>query len=338
MSAPVADADPLRATEAWFLRNGLPYFVPSERAAARAALHPRRTLPLVVLVGLLAAGAGWALAWVSDDLAFAPATLVSIGAVAAAFYGLTALRARPLLGWALARTMSSLRMLLPMVTRALPLLLLFVTFLFINAEVWEVAASWNGGVLWLTVLLFALMGAGFLLGRLPEEVDRTDDSVDDKLLLAACAGTPLEDAARELVADPDSDPAAYATITGFERWNLILVLMIVQAVQVLLLVLSVFVFLMLFGSLAMTDEVVLGWAQQKAGDVAQLPGLPNTSLPLLKVATFLSAFSGLYFTVSALTDETYRGQFFSGVLREMERAVGVRAVYRALRARSGQSL
>ena len=33
----------------------------------------------------------------------------------------------------------------------------------------------------------------------------------------------------------------------------------------------------------------------------------------------------------AVTDETYREQFFSGVMRELERAVGVRAVYLALR-------
>ena len=75
----------------------------------------------------------------------------------------------------------------------------------------------------------------FLLVRLPEEVDRVDDDVDDRLLLSACRGTPLEDGRRELVEDPDADPAAYAEVTGFERWNLILVLMIVQSVQVLLL-------------------------------------------------------------------------------------------------------
>ena len=48
---------------------------------------------------------------------------------------------------------------------------------------------------------------------------------------------------------------------------------------------------------------------------------------------FLAAFSGLYFTVSAVTDETYRGQFFTAVMAELERAVAVRAVYRAARAR-----
>ena len=46
---------------------------------------------------------------------------------------------------------------------------------------------------------------------------------------------------------------------------------------------------------------------------------------------FLAGFSGLYFTVYAVTDETYRQQFFTSVTRELERAVAVRAVYRTLR-------
>ena len=39
------------------------------------------------------------------------------------------------------RTLGSLRMLVPTVTRALPLLLLFVTFVFISTEVWQVATG-----------------------------------------------------------------------------------------------------------------------------------------------------------------------------------------------------
>jgi hypothetical protein len=59
----------------------------------------------------------------------------------------------------------------------------------------------------------------------------------------------------------------------------------------------------------------------------------NTSRALVQVSTFLAAFSGLYLTVSTVTDEAYRAQFFGSVMRELERAVGVRAVYLALRAR-----
>ena len=37
-----------------------------------------------------------------------------------------------------------------------------------------------------------------------------------------------------------------------------------------------------------------------------------------------------------MTDETYREQFFGSVLREMERAVGLRAVYLAARDRTAR--
>ena len=93
-----------------------------------------------------------------------------------------------------------------MMSRALPLLLLFITFLFINAQVWQVTSKLDGGTLWLTVLLFTLLAVAFLLVRLPEEVDRTDDHVDDRFLLEACRNTPLEETCREMVGGPRVRP------------------------------------------------------------------------------------------------------------------------------------
>jgi hypothetical protein len=315
-------ADTLRATDQWFLQHGLSYFVPERRAEVRKALRLRRTVPLLLLVALLAAGAGAALAWASGQFSAAPATLVSLGLLAGVCYALTALQARPILAWTLGRTFGSLRTLLPNTTRALPLLLLGITFLFINTEMWQVGSNLTVGRLWLTVLLFALIAIAFLFVRLPEEVDRTDDAVDDAFLLRACAGTPLEQASRALVEDPEADPAAYAEVTGYERWNLILVLMIVQVVQVLLLSLVVFAFLLVFGALIMSTPVSDTW---------QTDPPFNPSRGLVQVSVFLAGFSGLYLTVSTLTDETYREQFFGNVVRELERAVGMRAVYLALR-------
>lgn len=325
--------DDLERVHRWFRSQGLPYFAPEGRARARAALRPRRWLPPIAAISLVTAAIGGVLAWVSEDVAAAPATLLTAAGAAAAWYGLSALGAAPVVTWAAGRTLRSLPQLLPMILRALPLLLIFNTFLFINAEVWEVAGNLPAGLLWLTVLLFGTMAVGFLLVRLPEEVDRSDDDVDDALLLAACAGTPLEDEARRQVADPRADPAAHAEVTGFERANLILVLLVVQAVQVLLVAVSVFVFFMVFGALVMRVGVVRGWTGDD--DVRALPVVSNISVELAQVSLFLAAFSGLYFTVVAVTDETFRGQFFSGVVRELQRAVGVRAVYRCWRARPG---
>jgi hypothetical protein len=189
------------------------------------------------------------------------------------------------------------------------------------------------GLLWFTVLLMFGLAVLFLLVRLPEEVDRVDDEVDDDFVVRACAGTPLEQASREVAADPSIDPQDHAQVSGFERWNLILVLLVIQTVQVLLLSVTVFVFFMLFGSLVMETETQLAWTG--ADTVGQAPLLTHVSLSLVKVSLFLASFSGFYFTVSAVTDDTYRRQFFSVVESQLARAVGMRAVYLATREREG---
>lgn len=322
-----------REIEPWFARNGLPWFVEAERERASAAMRPRRTVPILALVVLTGLALGVALAWWLDRWSTAPATLTQFGLAAVLIYFVTALGAGPIVAWALRRTLHSARQLVPMVTRALPLLLLFVTFLFINAEVWQLSSYLDGWLLWLTILLFAAMAVLFLVVRLPEEVDRVDDAIDADLLSRATRGTPIEQDTRELLAaHPDLDLSAYGDVPGWERRNLILVLLVTQIAQVLLLSLSVFVFFMVFGGLVMNHVVQEAWT---GGAVHALPYLDNLTTELVQVSVFLAAFSGLYFTVGVVTDETYREQFFSEVLGELERAVGVRAAYLALRERDG---
>ena len=322
---PSRTSDPQQAAEAWFLHHGLTYFVPEMRRAVRDELRARRTMPVLVAVVVVAVAGGIGLAYASDEVTTAPATLVTLVLLAALGYGLVRLHAGPILRWALHRTFGSLFRLLPMTTRALPLLLLAITFLFINTEVWQVASHLTVGQLWLVVLLFVVLGMAFLFVRLPEEVDKADDDVDDDELVQVCTGTPVEEVCRELVAEDGPDPAAYAQVTGYERMNLILVLVVIQSVQVLLLSVSVFVFLLVFGSMTMTTEVMQSWLDKDEYGL---------TVDLVQVSVFLAAFSGLYLTGSTVTDETYRAQFFGDVMHELRRAVGVRAVYLALRART----
>jgi hypothetical protein len=282
---------------------------------------------VAVLVGLALGGL---LAWLSGDPAVAPAILLTLGIGGFVVYGLTALRARPILTYALSQTGSSLGRLLPMATRALPLLLVFMTFLFINAEVWMMSAYLDGASLWVTVLLFLLLGLLFFVTRLPEEIERADDDLDDERVVLVCRGTPMEAEATRL-AKQTGLLAQESHVVRYERANLTLVLAIRQLVQVLVLSLSVFVFFLLFGSLVMEASVQLAWTQ--LDHLTAAPYLSNVSTSLLKVSLFLASFSGFYFTVSAVTDDTYRRQFFSVVESQLERAVGMRAVYLATRAR-----
>lgn len=307
-------AEPVPATrqeaEDWFLAHGLPYFVDPIRERVRSRLA-RGRLVAVAMVGLLlalpvAGVVGWLVH--RSDAQGAVSAGVSAGAtvvlLVAAVYAGRALQVRLIATWALRQTMGSLGLLFPLATRALPMLLLFVTFLFINTEVWMVASELDGGVLWGAVMLFGALATGFLVVRLTEEVDRLDDEVG-----------------REELGD-DAD------VVGLQRTNLVLVLLITQAFQVLLLALAVFAFFIVFGAVAMDEKVLEAWI---GTDLTYPWGIRPVSRELVQVSVFLAAFSGLYFAVYAVTDENYRREFFTEVLGELEQALRVRVRY--LRAR-----
>lgn len=327
--------DEVAAAERWFVDHGLPYFVDDQRAAVARGLGRARLVPVFALAVLAGVAGGIGVGALADAGAAAGMGAgMTVAGVVLAAYAVATLRAWIVVGWAVRRTLRSFGLVLPLVTRALPLLLLFITFLFINAEVWQVAASLDGGVLWVTVLLFAAIAVGFLLTRLPEELDSVDDEVESRQLVDACAGTPLEAAARRVADRMEKVGAVDAEVTGLQKANLVLVLLVAQAVQVLLLALAVFAFFIVFGVVAMEPAVVSSWT---GGSLHALDGPVGSwlgdrlSLELVRVATFLAAFSGLYFTVYAVTDELYRKQFFSVVIRELERAVSARVAYRFLR-------
>jgi len=253
------------------------------------------------------------------------AVLLGLGCLG---YALAYLHFRAIMSWAMSQTFGSLSWLFPLITRALPLLLLFMTFLFINTEVWQVASALDRGYLWLTVMMFAGIAVAFLLVRLPEEVRDVSERARGEQLVAICAGTPVESAAGHVVDDASSDAP---DMSRLRRVNLVLVLLFAQALQVLLLSLSVFAFFIVFGLIAIKDSVVQAWLGDKSAphSLPTLDWLP-VSNELFQVSVFLAAFSGLYFTVYAVTDETYRRQFFSDIAQELETAVGVQRVYRRL--------
>lgn len=319
------DEQAVADTETWFVAHGLPYFVDDLRAQVRTSLAPGLVIPLLILavaaglaIGLLV-GTG-----ANADTGTLVGALVALGIIAA--YGVARLHLTSMAKWALARTFGSLGLLFPLATRALPLLLLFVTFLFINTEVWQVASHLDDGVLWSAVLLFATVAVGFLLVRLPEELDKVDDEIGGERLVASCARTPMAEVAPRYA---DAKLTEIAQVHGFEKGNLVFVLLVVQAVQVLLLALSVFAFFVVFGAVAIKEPVMVSWLGEEPHWLFE--GWHVVSIELLQVSTFLASFSGLYFTVYAVNDDAYRRQFFASLARQLDRAVGVRAVYQSLR-------
>jgi len=314
------------AAEAWFAHHGLPWFVDDVRADVAARLTRTR----VVVVGLVATAVGVATGFAvrtTPEPSFAAVAGISAAALTLVGYAMAALHATPIARWALRRALRSLGLLLPLATRALPMLMLFITFLFINTEVWQVASALHGGVLWAAVLCFVAVACGFLVPRLAQELDQFDDRVRMDEVLAGTSGSPLAYAARRIAAD-DVDLPDQAQVTGLQMVNLVLVLVIAQSVQVLLLAIAVFLFFLGFGALVIEPSVITSWV---GDDYPTYPPGPRlVSFELLHVSVFLAGFSGLYFTVVAITDDTYRREFFTVIMEELARAVSMRVIYRML--------
>ncbi len=233
----------------------------------------------------------------------------------------------PMTRWAASRLWAQLGALLGLMVRALPLLLLFVVFLFLTPELWEVASSMDGPFLAVAVGLFVALGVLFVVGRIPEEVGQLARFDDGEEYAALLAGTPAERlaAGSALVEPPPPAPL------GRRQWgNVGLVLLFSQGVQVLFVSLMIGVFLVVFGLIAVAPETASSWVGH---DVDRLVhgvlwgrGVALTT-ELLQVATLLAAVAGFSFTLSLLTDNAYRQDFLHDVVREIRQALAVRAAY-----------
>lgn len=316
--------------ERWFDDNGLPYFVESGHDAIQRALAPRVVGLWSILLAVPAAVAAvvaLALHWSAAEVVGLAVTVLLVGAVARA---VRVFRVRLIGAWALRHAWENRSLLGPLATRALPFLLLFITFLFINTEVWQVCAALPRPLLWASVGIFALMAVAFLAPSFATEIARVGAEVEGERLAATCQGTPVASAAREILAEPHlASEVAGIRLPPLQRRNLMLMLFVAQAIQMLSLVLIVFGFFVVFGSIAIRPAVIETWV----GSAPHFTGpFHLISDELFSVAVFLSGFAGLYFTVQAVIDDTYRREFFTRIEDDLQQAIGVRKVYVALRA------
>jgi hypothetical protein len=327
----VLSTNDVRKCETWFVDHGLPYFVESAHDGIRLGTRPR----LLAAWGLLAGATGAASSGVValTGAHWSTATVVGL-AVAGCVAGLRAgrvLRVPVIARWALAHAWAGRALLVPLATRALPFLLLFITFLFINTEVWQVASSLSRGLLWSCVAIFVLLAVAFLAPSFDKEIARLGAEVEGPRLAASCEGTPVASAAREILEEPHlAEQVAGIRLPGLQRRNLMLMLFITQAFQVVSLALIVFAFFVVFGSVAIQPSVIESWVGHPP--TYETGGLHLVSNELFSVSVFLSGFAGLYFTVQAVIDQNYRREFFSRIEEDLQRAIGVRKVYVALRA------
>ena len=104
-----------------------------------------------------------------------------------------------------------------------------------------------------------------------------------------------------------------------------------RTLQVTFVALLLTMFFTLFGFLAIPEQTAEAWTTLEHVHVYatwQVSGRPLVvTEPLLRVAGFLGAFTGMYFTVVLSTDATYRDEFAEDVAPQIRQALAVRVAY-----------
>jgi hypothetical protein len=208
--------------------------------------------------------------------------------------------------WALARLLTQLISSLALLTRAIPLLMIFSVVLFLTTEMWQVFSQASVASLVILAMLLITLGTSFLVARLPGEV---------RSLEREAGG-----------AAPELDRR--------QRLNVGLVLFVSQSLQVLLVSLAVGVFFVVLGTLLIDAGVLESWIGSGGRVLVTIDAFGHEGVvteELLRVSGAIAAFTGLYFAISMLTDEVYRREFLDGLTAEMQDTFEARADYLRLR-------
>jgi len=237
-------------------------------------------------------------------------TAAANAALLALIYGIVGYGLLSILRWALARLLSQLASSLALLTRAIPLLMIFSVVLFLTTEMWQVFSQASAASLVVLALLFIALGTSFLVARLPREVRSLEHD----------AGT------------------GSAELDRRQRLNVGLVLFVSQALQVLLVSLAVGAFFVVLGTLLIDAGVLESWIGSDGHvllnvDFGGHDGIVTEEL--LRVSGAIAAFTGLYFAISMLTDDVYRREFLDELTAEMRETFRARGEYLRLRGATG---
>ncbi len=232
-----------------------------------------------------------------------------------------------ILKWALRHLGEQIGDVFGLMIRSLPLLLVFTMFLFMNAELWQVADDFTGPLFFAATGGLVAVAALFVLVRLPAELEDIAkfESGEQAASIATACGAPIEGISADLDRTPE--------LTRGDRINMGILAVFTMGVQIALVMLIVGVFYFLFGLVTVRFNTIQLWTNGGASEVDILAefGLFGADIQvtseLLKVVGFLMAFTALQFTVSALTDATYRKEFFDELTKEIREALAVRVLY-----------
>ena len=215
--------------------------------------------------------------------------------------------------WAGVRFFAQFGASVTVLVRAVPLLLFFSLVMFFTTEIWQVFATTGSATYWSAIGMFVVLGFGFLSVRLPGVV-------------------------REVQADSQ---VGDVPLRRRERLNLAAVALISESLQVLFVSAAIWLFYVLLGTLLVSAEVRGAWLlrlESVIWEIAWFGERVQVTWELVRVATGVAAFAGLYYAVTILVDSAYRDQFVDALSEQLRGTFERRSEYHQLLRRRGVPL
>ena len=258
--------------------------------------------------------------------------LIVIGIYLAIFLGVDTV-----LGWSLKHAIHQLASLPPMIAKVLPVLMVSVLFIFVNADLWKLANGLSFPRTWAVLGLMGLLAVfvvvttslertARLLGR-----NRGDDvasfSESDYERAAALEGG-IWNTAQDWVEEKKILEHRPLKIAPWS--NLIIIPMIGQIIQATLFMLLVFGFFMGFSSIAISDSTIESWMTVKPEHLKILGVDTNINAVVIKVSMIVAVFSGLSFVATTSSDEKYARSFLKPMIERIKHILIIRDIYLGL--------
>lgn len=258
--------------------------------------------------------------------------LIVIGIYFAIFLGVDTV-----LGWSLKHAIHQLASLPPMIAKVLPVLMVSVLFIFVNADLWKLANGLSFPRTWAVAGLMGLLAVfvvvttslertARLLGR-----SRGDDIAsftENDYEQAATLEGGIWNTAQDWVEEKKILEHRPLKIAPWS--NLIIIPMIGQIIQATFFMLLVFGFFMGFSSIAISDTTIESWMSIKPEHLKILGVDTNINAVVIKVSMIVAVFSGLSFVATTSSDEKYARSFLKPMIERIKHILIIRDIYLGL--------
>ncbi len=263
-----------------------------------------------------------------DSVALGLLAVAANAAVLAVTYVVVGFGLIPMTHWSLLKLAEHVRVLDRLMARTLPVLLILTVFMFINAEIWQVAYSVPAPGFAIVCSMITGVGLLFLWLSTKQILGEVDTIHDWEDIARLAADTPVDGVAVSHDDPPDTSLGRGA------RMNLHILLMVGISTQVVLAGALVAAFYVAIGLVFVTPTVLVLWTGGE--DIHRIVSLSLGSFDLtltrehLRVSGLVGVLAGLNTAVAALNDEKYRETFTADLIGEIEQNLAVRSIYRRL--------